>query len=165
MKKNLYILMVFAFVAVALAGGGARQKWIETKMVSLKNYKVSEKTPAITLSKSADSQTNGVWIYYANSDGLLRLGKTNWVLIVTHSFHADEMDNKANDSIGDIFLARDQDGNFYRNDGHPCKCMILKSQSSNGWNSVSEFLKTTSMMGKTWTKLENPQQKNSRDKK
>lgn len=51
--------------------------------------------------------------FYITKPSLIKFETGDWVYIMFHSAH----DNK---EIGDLSIARDQDGNFYYNQGHVC---------------------------------------------
>lgn len=90
--------------------------------------------------------------YLIENNSMIRFGKDQWLYFVYHSMHwsRDMINGKIkrptsgviipNDTIDDITLAIDNNGNIYKNDGHVCG--ILYVFCKNKIETIDDFLKT-----------------------
>jgi hypothetical protein len=151
MKKILILIAIFAFTMQAGEKVIHRdqQKWIDKTIKILKKFKPTNKTKYVKMEKSISRGGDTTFYYDIKNRGVIKVGDNGWLAIVCHSFHQDETTNI---DIGDIILAIDENGNLYRNDGHPCLSIRLYT-SSKGFQNLDDFLATTVLKNKKWYKL------------
>jgi hypothetical protein len=110
----------------------ARKKWVKQVRKSLKQ--MNPDTVSIK-SKMNTYERNGLihQKFRIRNSGLITFESNDWVYVTLHSEHNDER-------IGDLAIARDQDGKYYYHLGHVCGGIInFVATSKTPYTSSEDF--------------------------
>ena len=120
----------------AFAGDAAKSDaaWLKQKYAQLVAVKSVTNRTNVGLWTSGDRQADGKYGYFPKGNGLILFEDKTWVLIVSHSMHAE-------DGLGDLTLIRTCDGRYLVNKGHVCDKLILDAPEK--IVSLETFLKAT----------------------
>lgn len=120
MKTIVTVLLIALFAATTLAGEKIKSdaEWLKMKHKQLAAVKDPAKVKSVGLWTSGDKRADGQYGYFPKGDGLILFEDKTWVLIVSHSMHAE-------DGLSDLTLIRASDGKHYVNKGHVCDKLIL----------------------------------------
>jgi hypothetical protein len=136
----------------------SEQAWFEKNAARLATIKI---TPETILKATQWSCVEGTWqCGLKGAEGVIPIGKESGVYIVTHSFHDNGLLNtfgrilfslihgSRRNCVSDAILAVDQQGHFYKNDGHVCDWLTLTSDKE--VKTIEDFLQTRVESDKTW---------------
>jgi len=121
-----FIALAFISLTVVWAQSNPRQEisvvekdrtdWINLQVTQLKTYDSSLPGKEIPWKQSYRNDRY-VTSCRVTKSGLLRMGTSNWVYVVSNSSHERP-------EVGDIVLAIDSQGRIYQHDGHVCGGII-----------------------------------------
>lgn len=125
----------------------SEEKWYEKNRERLAEIKITPKmiSNARPWIPMGSKWQNGLPGY----EGIIPIGKDSGVYIATHSAHRNStfgcllfrlIHGSHRKYVSDAILAVDQQGSFYKNDGHVCGWLILKSNKE--VNTLEDFLAT-----------------------
>ena len=119
MTKTTIALLATMLAASAHAGEKVKSDaaWLKQKHTQLSAVKSVTNLTNVGLWTSGFKQKDGKYGYSPNGNGLIVFQDRTWVLIVSHSLHAE-------DGLGDLTLIRTSDGRYLLNRGHVCDRLI-----------------------------------------
>ncbi len=90
---------------------------------------------------------------FSANPSIIKFSNGDWLMIMSHSFHHDCLFIGRWDKaccVGDAILAVDNNGKFYKNDGHICGSFLIFSDKN--IETKNDFLKLT-VNGREWKEL------------
>jgi hypothetical protein len=136
MKKTNIVLLALMLAASVHAGEKAKSdaEWLKQKHAQLSAVKSVTNLTNVGLWTSGNKQADGRFGYFPNGNGLIVFDDKTWVLIISHSMHAE-------DGLEDLTLIRTSDDRFLSNRGHVCDKLILDAPEK--ITSLETFLRAT----------------------
>jgi hypothetical protein len=115
--KTLLLLTV-TIPVYAATNVTADMGWLKLKYKQLAAIKEIDKINQVRFPTSDDK---GSYSYYPSGNGRIVFKDNSWVLLVSHSIHAE-------DALGDLTLVRTSDGKYFVNKGHVCNTLLLETK-------------------------------------
>jgi hypothetical protein len=135
--KRLITVVVLALTGFLTLGGESPKSeaaWFRQKYEGLAAITTVTNVTKVGLWSSGDKYSNGLYGYFPKGNGLIVFEDKTWVLIVSHSVHAD-------DGLRDLTMIRTSHNRYFVNRGHVCSTLMLDAPEK--IISLETFLKTT----------------------
>lgn len=117
----ILLFLTVTFPVFAETNVTADAGWLKLKYKQLAAIKEIDKINKVRFPSSDDKDATGQYSYYPSGNGRIVFKDNSWVLLVSHSIHAE-------DALGDLTLVRTSDGKYFVNKGHVCGTLILETK-------------------------------------
>lgn len=134
----IFILLFFCFACTFRNEQSRHEMWVEDQIAYLQAIEPAASTHHATTNDLSIFPGKG-WMYKINHKGLIRIDATQWVFIVTHSIHYDEIEHRTKNKIGDISIAIDHTGAIYTNASHVCGGIYFSATNNLPAQSSADF--------------------------